>query len=245
MPGQFPSDLEGFYRSPSGRYLSNEIENCLSSIWAGSDLKQCHLLCVGFPPPGIMKTALSGQSFAVFSPGFLGPNKIDNKGLNISLVGDETHLPFPEGSYDRVLVFHALEYMEDPRSFIEEVWKILSPGGRVFLMTPNKKGAWKKTGLPNSELAKPYLFREVRSFLEQNGFTVGKNFGASYGLPVDFFGMVLFSGLLRRLSGGGAVGFPGFLIFEAEKRIISKICRPSPAFRKVPGKRTVPGIIPE
>jgi len=192
-----------------------------------------------------MKTALSGQSFAVFSPYFLGPNKCKYKGLNISLVGDEAHLPFPEGSYDRVLIFHALEYMEDPRSFMEGVWKLLSPGGSVFLMVPNKKGAWKQNGLPNPELAKPFLFREVKSFLEQNGFTVGRNFGASYGLPVDFFGTVIFSGLLKRLSGGGAVGFPGFLIFEAEKRIALPICKPSPAFKKAPGKQVVPGIIPE
>ncbi len=238
-------NLDVFYQTPTGKKLSNEIENCLTSSWPREELKECHLLCVGFPPPGIMETCLQGKSFALFSPSFLGSKKIVRKGQNMSAVGNEADLPFREGSYDRILIFHALEYTEDAVSFIEGLWKVLSPGGRIFLMVPNKKGAWKKTGLPKPDLANPFLFQEVRSFLEKNGFTLINNYGAWYGLPVDFFGTVLFSGLLKRLSGGGSVGFPGFLIFEAEKKIISPIYKPIRAFKKVPAKPAVSGIIPE
>jgi hypothetical protein len=238
-------NLDAFYRTSTGKYLSNEIENCLTSSWPREELKDYHMLCVGFPPPGIMENSLQGESFALFSPSFLGSKKIVRKGQNMSAVGDETHLPFREGSYDRVLVFHALEYTEDETSLIEGVWKVLSPGGRIFLMVPNKKGAWKKSGLPYPEMAKSFLFREVRSFLKKNGFTLVSNYGAWFGLPVDFFGTVLFSGLLKRLSGGGSVGFPGFLIFEAEKKIISPICKPTRAFKKVPANPAISGIIPE
>ena len=237
--------LNAFYQASTGKYLSNEIENCLTSSWPREELKECHLLCVGFPPPGIMETCLQGKSFALLSPSFLGSKKIVRKGRNMSAVGDETHLPFREGSYDRILVFHALEYTQDTVSFIEGLWKVLSPGGRIFLMVPNKKGAWKKSGLPYPDLAKSFLFREVRSFLEKNGFTLINNYGIWYGLPVDFFGTILFSGLLKRLSGGSSVGFPGFLIFEAEKKIISPICKPTRTFKKVPANPAVSGIIPE
>jgi len=237
--------LDSFYETSNGKYLSNEIENCLTSSWADKDLKECHLLCVGFPPPGIMETCFKGTSFAVLSPSFLGPKKIVRIGKNISAVGDETHLPFPAGSYDRILVFHTLEYTEDAISLIEGLWKILSPGGRIFMMVPNKKGAWKKIGLPGSELAKAFLFRNVRSLLAKNGFSLIQNYGAWYGLPVDFFGTVLFSGLLKRLSGGGSVGFPGFLIFEAEKVDNTAICKPARTFKKAPAKSIATGAVPE
>ena len=93
--------------------------------------------------------------------------------------------------------------------------------------------------------AKAFLFRNVRTLLAKNGFSLIQNYGAWYGLPVDFFGTVLFSGLLKRLSGGGSVGFPGFLIFEAEKVDNTAICKPARTFKKAPAKPVASGAITE
>lgn len=239
-----PSDptvkaFERFYKTASGKYLSNEIENLLIRGWAEAELARCHILCLGFPPPGLKVVTPKAASFALFTPAFLGPKKMVQKGLNISALGDEAHLPFHSGSYDLAFIFHALEYIEDPVSFLEEVWKVLSPGGRVLVMVPNRKGAWRKSGVPYSKATRGFLFREIKTLLSDKGFTITGNFGASYGLPVDFFGTVLFSGLLKTLSGGGSVGFPGFLIFEAEKRTGTSPCPPARVFRTSPAKPVV------
>ena len=148
-------------------------------------------------------------------------------------------MPIHPASYDRIINLHTLEYSEDPVSFMEETWKILSPGGKLFLMVPNKKGAWKKSGVPKTCSTKGYLFKDIKKLLTENGFIISDNHGASYGLPVDFFGKVLFSGLLKTLSGGGTVGFPGFLIFEAEKRTNPAICRPARTLKTSPAKSVV------
>lgn len=232
-------NFEAFYKTTSGNYLSNEIENLLIRSWSEADIARCHTLCLGYPPPGLKAVSSKAASFALFTPAFLGPKKMIKNGKSYSAMGDETHLPLHPGSYDRALIFHALEYMEDPVSFLEEVWKVLSPGGRVFMMVPNKKGAWKKSGIPTTAATKGFLFREIKTLLMEKGFTITGNFGASYGLPVDFFGTVLFSGLLKTLSGGGSVGFPGFLIFEAEKHTTPATCRPTPAYRTSPAKPVV------
>jgi len=232
--------LEGFYKTSCGKHLGVEVENNLNKSWNDQNLSHCHILCIGFPVPGIKALSQKGASFALFTPGFLGAKKMVRKGMNFSATGDEAHLPFRQGSYDRAYIFHALEYMEDQVSFLEELWKVLSPGGRIFLMVPNKKGPWKKFGLPKPEAAKEFLTRDIKSLLRGKGFAIAGCFGAAYGLPVDFFGTPLFSGLLKTLSGGGTGGFPGFLILEAQKTTGSARGIPVRTLRPVRAKPAAP-----
>ncbi|TLZ79090.1 MAG: class I SAM-dependent methyltransferase, partial [Methanobacteriota archaeon] len=46
-------------------------------------------------------------------------------------------LPFRTGSVDSVVASEVFEHLTHPGGFIEEVWRILKPGGRLVLTTPN------------------------------------------------------------------------------------------------------------
>jgi len=111
------NSFDAFYKTISGNYLSNEIENLLNRSWVETDIARCHILCLGYPPPGLKTVSPKAASFALFTPAFLGPKKMLMNGKSFSTMGDETHLPLHSGSYDHALIFHALEYMEDPVSF--------------------------------------------------------------------------------------------------------------------------------
>lgn len=50
-------------------------------------------------------------------------------------VADAQALPFEDGSFDDVLVFHTLTYAEDPRRVLEECARVLRPGGRVVILS--------------------------------------------------------------------------------------------------------------
>jgi SAM-dependent methyltransferase len=47
---------------------------------------------------------------------------------------------FPDGSFDAVLASHLIEHLNDPRSFLNEVYRVLKDTGRVFITTPNISG---------------------------------------------------------------------------------------------------------
>jgi len=55
---------------------------------------------------------------------------------NMALVrGDATRLRFPDGTFDAVCCFAALHLFADPFAGLDEMRRILRPGGRIALMT--------------------------------------------------------------------------------------------------------------
>lgn len=46
-------------------------------------------------------------------------------------------LPFPSGSFDLVTSFQVIEHLVDPRQYLDEIRRVLVPGGVVLFTTPN------------------------------------------------------------------------------------------------------------
>jgi SAM-dependent methyltransferase len=61
------------------------------------------------------------------------------------LVGDDVHqldgarTPFPDGTFDQVVVVDYLEHIPDDGAFAAELARILKPGGRVIINVPHLK----------------------------------------------------------------------------------------------------------
>lgn len=46
-------------------------------------------------------------------------------------------LPLPNGAFDLVVSMDVIEHVPDPRPWTKEVVRVIKPGGRLFLTTPN------------------------------------------------------------------------------------------------------------
>lgn len=52
------------------------------------------------------------------------------------IVMDATKMNFKDNSFDIVFMIEVLEHIPDPRKAINEIYRVLKPGGRVVLSTP-------------------------------------------------------------------------------------------------------------
>jgi SAM-dependent methyltransferase len=56
--------------------------------------------------------------------------------LVVNAAGED--LPYPSGSFDLVLSHEVLEHVQDDRQAVEEIVRVLRPGGRLVLFVPNR-----------------------------------------------------------------------------------------------------------
>ncbi len=61
-----------------------------------------------------------------------------NFGLSV-FQGELHEASFPDNSFDVVTARHVIEHIPDPGSFVEEIFRILKPGGLLILRTPNSR----------------------------------------------------------------------------------------------------------
>lgn len=59
-----------------------------------------------------------------------------SKGLEVSL-GELSHSPFSPGTFDVVVLIEVLEHMEEPLEEMGAAFRLLRPGGLLYLTTPN------------------------------------------------------------------------------------------------------------
>ncbi|HXE04751.1 MAG TPA: class I SAM-dependent methyltransferase, partial [Bryobacteraceae bacterium] len=62
----------------------------------------------------------------------------NNQSEPFGLRGDLGHLPFPSNHFDMVISRSVVEHLEDPKLVFEEFCRVLRPGGKVVIVTPNK-----------------------------------------------------------------------------------------------------------
>ncbi len=98
------------------------------------------------------------------------------------LAGNLAAVPMPDASVDVVVNFQVIEHLWDQPQFITECLRLLRPGGRLLISTPNRI-----TFTPGGDTpVNPFHTRELnaaelRELLEDGGFTVESMSGVFHG----------------------------------------------------------------
>jgi SAM-dependent methyltransferase len=80
-------------------------------------------------------------------------------------------LPFPDAFFDGVLIVHGLETAEAQRPFLREIWRVLTPAGRLLVVAPNRASLWAQLDSSPFGHGQPYSRGQLDQLLKQSLFS--------------------------------------------------------------------------
>ncbi len=156
-------DLRAFYASHLGVVARRLIGRRLAKRWPALS-GEC-VLGMGYATPYLEDLAKDAKRVLALMPAAQGVVTWPLEGPNRAALVEEDALPLPDGSVDRALIVHCLEMVANPRDHLREIWRVLSPGGRVILVVPNRSGIWARTERTPFGHGQPYGSGQLTSLL--------------------------------------------------------------------------------
>jgi len=85
---------------------------------------------------------------------------------------DQRPFPFAAESFSEIFMYHVLEHLADPVATIEEVYRLLRPGGRVYIRVPHFSSMGAFTDITHK---RPFGYRSFDCFgIESDYYTKAK-----------------------------------------------------------------------
>jgi SAM-dependent methyltransferase len=133
-------DLRQFYHSALGQMATASIGRAIASVWPR--LPDERLVGLGFTLPYLEQFQADAERTFAFMPAGQGAVNWPPGALSATALVFDEELPLPDASIDRILLVHSLEFAENPREALKELWRVLAPGGRLVIVVPNRRGVW-------------------------------------------------------------------------------------------------------
>lgn len=214
-------DLRSFYESALGKVASRFIGRAIRARF-DSIIGQS-IMGVGYATPYL--DLFRGEALRVlaFMPAAQGVVNWPASGLSASALVESTMMPLPDSCIDRIIVVHALEIAEHPRELLDEIWRILTPGGRMIAVAPRRAGLWARLDTTPFGYGQPYSRSQLRELMREALFSPTYWTEALYAPPFErhvfLRSAALFESIGAKLSLPGA----GVTIVEATKQLYRPI----------------------
>jgi SAM-dependent methyltransferase len=210
-------DLRDFYRTSLGQMARRSIRARIRAIWP--DVTGMSVLGLGYATPYLLPFADEARRVIAAMPAQQGVLHWPAEGAGRVALTDETELPLPDVSVDRVLLVHGLECSEQLRPMLREIWRVMADGGRLLCVVPNRRGIWARLDRTPFGHGHPYTPAQLSRLLRDTLFTPTQTEGALF-VPPSRSRMVLASAPAWERVGPRWFGtFAGVLLVEAGKQI--------------------------
>lgn len=210
-------DLRDFYDSILGRVARRMIGRRVREVWP--DVRGLNVLGLGYATPFLGVFRSEAQRVVAVMPAGQGVVHWPRNDRGLTALADETDLPFPDRSIDRILLVHALESTEQSRPMMREVWRVLSDGGRLLVVASNRRGLWSRFERTPFGHGRPYSPGQLSRGLREAMFAPYQTDTALY-VPPFYSRMVLSSApAWEKVGRRWFTGFAGVAMVEATKQI--------------------------
>ena len=224
-------DLRSFYSSPLGQLAERSITMAVSSVWA--NLPRERLVGLGYALPWLDRFGTDADRVFAFMPATQGAVVWPTAGPSATALVFDEELPLVDSSIDRMLIVHSLEHAESPRETLKEIWRVLSPAGRVVIVVPNRRGVWARFEHTPFGTGRPFSRGQLNELLREANFTPSAWADALFFPPSKRGFMMRFHGMLERTGRRLWPIFSGVIVVEAQKRLYQGLPVAKRASRRV------------
>ncbi|RYJ00773.1 MAG: SAM-dependent methyltransferase [Acetobacteraceae bacterium] len=211
--------LRDFYATPAGLVAARLLRDHLRTIWPR--LPGQAVLGLGYASPflRLWRPDQPGGGARCISlvPPHMPHWRWPRSAASRTAVGEGESLPFPDLSFDRILLVHGLEHAENVRRMLREAWRVLKDDGRLLVVAPNRHGLWAHLERTPFGHGEPYSTGQLERLLRRQMFAVTRRQPALFVPP--FQARMLLRGAMvwERLGNRLLPGFAGVTLMEATK----------------------------
>lgn len=212
-------DLRSFYyRTNLGRAAQAVIRGRLQEFWP--EAKGQSVMGYGFAVPMLRPYLSVARRVTALMPAPQGVMPWPPGQPNVSVLVEETEWPVDTGQVDKLVVLHGLETTERGTALLDEIWRVLGPGGRAMFIVPNRSGLWARRDRTPFGFGRPYTLSQLESALRKRNFFPERSAAVLY-QPPSHKRLWLKSGpFLERLGRSmPMILAAGVLMVEASKQV--------------------------
>jgi SAM-dependent methyltransferase len=236
-------DLRDFYAAPIGRMVTRQMMPVLLPLMrvdAGT-----RVLGFGFATP-YLSFLHGAERVLAFMPAAQGVTDWPPGAPAATALVEEGLLPLPDSSVYLVLLVHALETSPRPQALMAELRRVVTGGGRVVIVVPNRGGPWARFDLSPFGHGRPYSRRQLRQLFAEEGFEAEAWASALHMPPAGWRPLLSAAGAFDRVGRVCWPAFSGVIVVAAVKRTVQGLTvrvrpRLSPALR--PALRPTMGVV--
>lgn len=162
-------DLKRFYNGKTGRVARRVIKQHLGEMWP--DVNGLSLVGMGYSLPYLPAYEDGAERLCALMSAEIGVHHWPS-GANKTVLIESNSIPLEASSVDRVLAIHHLEYTDNIKHSLEEVWRILKPGGRMIIVVPNRLGLWARADWSPFGHGAPFNLSQIIYYLRDSRFEI-------------------------------------------------------------------------
>jgi SAM-dependent methyltransferase len=217
------SDLRNFYARPLGSVVRRLLGHRIRARWRRAD--GMTLVGLGYAAPYLGLYRTEATRLGALMPAEQGALVWPSSGpVRVAMVSEDA-LPLPDNSVDRLLAVHCIELADRPGPLLREMWRIMTPEGRLLLVVPNRRGVWARLDTTPFGQGRPYSRGQLEQLLTNALFTPTDWSGSLFIPPFSSRAILRWSTMCERVGAGLWPGFSGVNIVEARKELTAPIGR--------------------
>ncbi|MBT5570985.1 MAG: methyltransferase domain-containing protein [Alphaproteobacteria bacterium] len=165
-------DIRDFYATSLGIAARRMVRRQLRALWP--DVSGMNVLGFGYATPYLHTFMDEADRVCAVMPNRMGVLPWPSRAVgeqNLAMVAREDEIPLPDLSVNRILMVHGLESTENARLLLREMWRVLSDGGRLMVVVPNRRSIWARADHTPFGHGHPYSMEQLNRALRQSLFT--------------------------------------------------------------------------